>query len=122
LSNAIKYTDAGSVAVRATYEARAPFADTQDWLAVEFSDAGRGIPSEKFDFIFQEFSRIGDSAKSGAGLGLAISRLLAQALGGHITVTSELGRGSTFTLWLPADAPRRAQRKNPASQNIAATM
>jgi len=122
LSNAIKYTDAGSVAVRATYEAQAPFADTRDWVAVEFSDTGRGIPSEKFDFIFQEFSRIGDTAKSGAGLGLAISRLLAQALGGHITVTSELGRGSTFTLWLPADASRRAQRNKPASQNIAATM
>jgi signal transduction histidine kinase len=75
----------------------------------EVSDSGRGIPSEKLDFIFQEFGRIG-SDKTGAGLGLAISRLLAQALGGHITVTSELGRGSTFALWLPLDVNQSQAR------------
>jgi signal transduction histidine kinase len=71
-------------------------------LTVEVSNTGRGVPPEKLDFIFQEFGRI-DGDKTGAGLGLAISRLLAQALGAHITVTSELGRGSAFTLWLPRD-------------------
>jgi len=109
LSNAIKYTDAGSVSVRAAYELCGPFGDERDWVAIEFCDTGRGIPSEKFDFIFQEFSRIGDSSNHGAGLGLAISRLLAQALGGHITVSSEVGRGSVFTLWLPASAEQRSR-------------
>jgi signal transduction histidine kinase len=102
LSNAIKYTDSGSVSVRAEHRSEGPFPEGPDWLVIEVSDSGRGIPSEKLDFIFQEFGRIG-SDKTGAGLGLAISRLLAQALGGHITVTSELGRGSTFALWLPLD-------------------
>jgi signal transduction histidine kinase len=120
LSNAIKYTETGSVSVRATYESTGPFADTGDWVAVEFSDTGRGIPSEKFDFIFQEFSRIGDPSKSGAGLGLAISRLLAQALCGHITVASELGRGSAFTLWLPVDASQMVREKQSLGQTIEA--
>jgi signal transduction histidine kinase len=102
LSNAIKYTDSGSVSVRADHRSDGTFPGGPDWLVIEVCDTGRGVPLEKLDFIFQEFGRI-DGDKTGAGLGLAISRLLAQALGGHITVTSELGRGSTFTLWLPRD-------------------
>jgi signal transduction histidine kinase len=102
LSNAIKYTDSGSVLVRAEHRSDGAFPKGPDWLTIEVSDTGRGVPPEKLDFIFQEFGRI-DGDKTGAGLGLAISRLLAQALGAHITVTSELGCGSTFTLWLPRD-------------------
>jgi len=75
--------------------------DGVDWVLIEVTDTGLGIAPEKFDFIFQEFGRVGGSETPGAGLGLAISRLLAQALGGRITVASEPGRGSTFTLWLP---------------------
>jgi signal transduction histidine kinase/CHASE3 domain sensor protein len=101
LSNAFKYTDAGSVTIRSLRRSLGPVGDIGDWVIVEVSDTGRGIPQDKLDFIFQEFGRIGGTNKSGAGLGLAISRLLAQALGGQISVTSELGRGSTFTLWLP---------------------
>jgi signal transduction histidine kinase len=102
LSNAIKYTDSGSVSLRAEHRSDGTFPGGPDWLVIDVSDTGRGVPSEKLDYIFQEFGRI-DGDKTGAGLGLAISRLLAQALGGHITVTSELERGSTFTLWLPRD-------------------
>jgi signal transduction histidine kinase len=102
LSNAIKYTDSGSVSLRAEHRSDGSFPAGPDWLVIDVSDTGRGVPSEKLDYIFQEFGRI-DGDKTGAGLGLAISRLLAQALGGHITVTSELERGSTFTLWLPRD-------------------
>jgi signal transduction histidine kinase len=102
LSNAIKYTDSGSVSVHAEHRSDGTFPKGPDWLTIEVSDTGRGVPPEKLDFIFQEFGRI-DGDKTGAGLGLAISRLLAQALGAHITVTSELGCGSTFTLWLPRD-------------------
>jgi signal transduction histidine kinase len=100
LSNAFKYTNAGSVTIRGAKRSVGPSGDTGEWVIVEVSDTGRGVPPEKLDFIFEEFGRIG-SDKSGAGLGLAISRLLAQALGGQISVTSKLGIGSTFTLWLP---------------------
>jgi signal transduction histidine kinase len=102
LSNAIKYTSAGSITVSAMRRSAGPDNQHGDWVAIVISDTGRGIAQEKLDFIFEEFARIGDSDKTGAGLGLAISRLLAQALGGHLTVTSELGQGSAFTLWLPS--------------------
>jgi signal transduction histidine kinase len=104
LSNAIKYTESGSVTVRAVRRTSGPFGDRGDWLLIEVVDTGPGIPSEKFEVIFEEFRRIGETAKAGAGLGLAISRLLAQALGGHISVKSEIAHGSTFTLWLPVTA------------------
>jgi len=101
-SNAIKYTDSGGVTVQAMRRTVDPAGEPGEWVTIAFSDTGRGIPPDKLEFIFQEFGRIGDSDKIGAGLGLAISRLLAQALGGHLTVESELGVGSTFTLWLPS--------------------
>lgn len=109
LSNAIKYTDTGSVRVRArrapTRLTNLPAPDvhatgSDEWALIEFADSGPGIPPHQQDFIFEEFSRL-SADKPGAGLGLAISELLAQALGGRISVESEPGRGSTFTLWLP---------------------
>jgi signal transduction histidine kinase len=104
LSNAIKYTDAGSIVLRGSRRTTGPLGALGNWVALEFTDTGRGVPAEKYEFIFQEFSRIGDGDKSGAGLGLAISRLIAHALGGDITIVSALGQGSTFTLWLPREA------------------
>jgi signal transduction histidine kinase len=101
LSNALKYTEAGSVAVTAGRASSGPFGAAGDWVYIQVCDTGRGIPADKLDFIFEEFGRIGDSDQTGAGLGLAISRLLAQALGGQISVTSQTAVGSTFTLWLP---------------------
>ncbi|MGI8403124.1 MAG: ATP-binding protein [Gemmatimonadaceae bacterium] len=105
LSNAIKYTEQGSVTVRALRRRSGP-GDGDDYEVVEFIDTGPGIPPEKQEFIFEEFSRIGGDTKPGAGLGLAISRTLAEALGGHISVDSEMGHGSTFTLWLPLHSTR----------------
>jgi signal transduction histidine kinase len=101
LSNAIKYTDAGSVTVAVTRRAPIDSADGVEWVLIDVADTGRGIPPDKLDYIFEEFGRVAGDETRGAGLGLAISRLLAQALGGRITVSSEVGRGSTFTLWLP---------------------
>jgi signal transduction histidine kinase len=68
-------------------------------------DTGLGIPADKRDIIFEEFSRLGANDAAGAGLGLAISKRLAEALGGQINVESEVGRGSTFTLRLPIHLP-----------------
>ena len=101
ISNAIKYTDTGSVTVAVSRREPIDSRDGIEWAVIEVTDTGRGIPPDKLDYIFQEFARVAGSETPGAGLGLAISRLLAQALGGRITVTSEIGRGSTFTLWLP---------------------
>jgi signal transduction histidine kinase len=104
LSNAIKYTRQGSITVRARRRAGQSGGDEGGGAVLEVADTGAGIAAEKQDYIFEEFSRLGSGdagGAGGAGLGLAISNLLAQRLGGRISVESEVGRGSTFTLWLP---------------------
>jgi signal transduction histidine kinase len=111
LSNAIKYTREGSVTVETLVHDADPAGIPGDWIQVQVSDTGLGISPDKLEYIFEEFSRVGPPDKSGAGLGLAISRLLAGALGGHITVESTPGVGSRFTLWLPfasSDVPATA--------------
>jgi len=65
-------------------------------------DNGPGIPAEKQSLLFTEFTRFDPDAAEGAGIGLAISQRIAQALGGEITVESNPGHGSTFALHLPA--------------------
>jgi signal transduction histidine kinase len=101
LSNAIKYTPSGSITVETRVHHSDPEGVPGDWIQILVSDTGPGIPADQQEFIFEEFSRIGPRDKSGAGLGLAISRLVAGALGGHLTVDSEIGLGSRFILWLP---------------------
>jgi signal transduction histidine kinase len=105
LSNAIKYTDAGSVTLRTRREPADDAGETGGWAAIDVSDTGRGIPPGQLDVIFDEFTRVGTDDRPGAGLGLAISQKLAQAMGGRISVRSEVGRGSTFTLRLPFPGP-----------------
>jgi signal transduction histidine kinase len=105
LSNAIKYTREGSITVETMVHDIDPSGAPGDWLQIRVSDTGAGIPADKQEYIFEEFSRIGSHDKSGAGLGLAISRLLARALGGDITVDSTVGLGSRFTFWLPLVSP-----------------
>ena len=101
VSNAIKYTEHGSIRVHASRRPAVPPRATGGWACITVVDTGPGIPLDKQAVIFEEFSRLGAGRHEGAGLGLAISELLAQALGGHVSVESEPGRGSAFTLWLP---------------------
>lgn len=103
LSNAIKYTEHGSITVRTLHQPAGPLDGPRVWAIVEVVDSGIGVPEDKQDFIFEEFSRLRAGDIAGAGLGLAVSKLLAEKLGGRISVGSELGRGSTFALWLPLD-------------------
>jgi signal transduction histidine kinase len=105
LSNAIKYTKAGSVVLRVRAYPAETVGGARGWVHFDVIDTGLGIPADKRDIIFEEFSRLGANDRAGAGLGLAISKRLAEALGGQITVESEVGCGSTFTLRLPIHVP-----------------
>lgn len=101
LSNAVKYTPAeGRITVSLARRDEGPRAG--GWVAVAVRDTGPGIAPEWREQIFEEFARAPGAAASGHGLGLAISRRIARLLGGELTVESEPGSGSTFTLWLPA--------------------
>jgi signal transduction histidine kinase len=125
IGNAIKYTPAGGVAVRGRLvgaAARGPRRATPEdpvlaaqspdqrrvWVALQVVDTGVGIASADQARIFEEFEQVNagprsESMQRGTGLGLAISKRLAQLLGGDIRVESQLGKGSTFTLWLPVN-------------------
>ena len=77
-------------------------------------DTGIGIPSDKLDIIFNSFTQVdGSTARKygGAGLGLTITRQLAKLMGGEVNVTSQEGKGSTFTLIVPADAANIEHRE-----------
>ena len=81
-------------------------------MAVAVADNGPGIPLEKQGLVFREFTRFDPKAAAGSGIGLAISRRLARALGGEITFTSTPNVGSTFTLWLAFEPrPARTERR-----------
>jgi signal transduction histidine kinase len=94
--NALKFTDAGEVHVEAG-------GATEGRFHVSVRDTGPGIVLAQQEAIFEEFHQA-DGAAPGTGLGLAISRRLARAMGGDVTLESELGRGSVFHLVLPLDA------------------
>lgn len=103
VSNAVKYTGEGSVRVEIVAQ---PSPDRgQDRVLVTVRDTGPGIPSSKRQILFEEFTRLDPDAREGAGIGLAISRRIAHALGGDILLESEVGRGSEFTFWLPLLPP-----------------
>jgi CheY-like chemotaxis protein/anti-sigma regulatory factor (Ser/Thr protein kinase) len=102
LSNAAKFTHDGTLTLRASRTA----ADSGESLLIEVCDTGIGIPPEKLEHIFEEFSQAEDHTArnfGGTGLGLAISRRFCRMMGGDITVHSEVGSGSTFTITLPAN-------------------
>ena len=92
LSNAIKNTETGSITLGLKQEG--------DWLKLFVSDTGCGIPEEKLPQIFTRFEKLNDFVQ-GTGLGLSICKSIVERLGGRIEVSSELGKGSTFALYLP---------------------
>ncbi len=100
----MKFTEHGSITLSASSYDKAG----DIWLRLDVKDTGIGIPAEELDAIFEPFHQV-DGAKSrkyaGTGLGLSICRKYAEALGGTVTVQSEPGRGSTFTLDIPVTPP-----------------
>jgi signal transduction histidine kinase len=103
LSNACKFTKEGEVALRVR-----KMADRGDWVELAVIDSGIGMTPEQQAKLFQDFTQA-DSLTArrygGTGLGLAISRKLARMMGGDVTVASEPGKGSVFTVRLPSGAP-----------------
>jgi len=101
LDNAIRYTSApGTVSLSLRREGQ--------MAVVAITDTGIGIPAEDIPFIFERFYRVDKSrarAEGGIGLGLAICRHIAEAHGGKIEVESQVGAGSTFSVWLPLQSP-----------------
>ena len=104
LSNALKFTPAGSVTMTASFEPKAK------QIAIAVKDTGVGIPIDDQAKVFEDFRQLDSSPArgyGGTGLGLSICRRLANILGGSIELDSVPGKGSTFTLRLPAKARRR---------------
>jgi signal transduction histidine kinase len=115
LSNANKFTERGTI----TIDARQGQENGREWITLAVTDTGIGMTAEQMSKLFHEFSQASSTTASkygGTGLGLAISRRFCQMMGGDITVESEPGKGSTFTIRLPkiVDAPKEAVVTNPA--------
>ena len=103
LGNAIKFTDSGSITVTLSTQAAtdSPSGKTSsDIVNVAITDTGPGIEPEAQEKIFEWFYQ-GDHMRAGSGLGLHLSKRIAELHGGNLTLTSEVGKGSTFTLSLP---------------------
>jgi signal transduction histidine kinase len=102
LSNACKFTKEGEVRLRARR-----IANGRDWIELAVADTGIGMTAEQQAKLFEEFSQADATTAQkfgGTGLGLAITRKLARMMGGDVTVTSEPGKGSVFTMRLPGGA------------------
>src|SRR5437016_2599536 len=100
MSNANKFTERGNITVDAGQRQQYG----RDWITLAVMDTGIGMTPEQKGKLFQEFSQASSATASkygGTGLGLVISRRFCQMMGGVITVESEPGRGSTFTIRLP---------------------
>lgn len=141
IGNAVKFTPTGGVAVRARLVA--PIVDAtgrmrtpedpalleqapdrrKTWIALQVIDTGIGIAPSDQERIFDEFEQVnagprGDSMERGTGLGLAISRRLGRLLGGDVTVESQPGKGSTFTMWLPVSPVDVAPELPPPMETV----
>jgi signal transduction histidine kinase len=97
LGNAVKFTERGSITVTAR--------SREEGVEISVTDTGIGIPRKALAVIFEPFRQVHDSStkqNKGTGLGLHIVKRLLELLGGSIGVESEVGRGSTFRVWMPS--------------------
>jgi signal transduction histidine kinase len=105
LSNACKFTKDGEVKLRASR------VNGRDWVELSVCDTGIGMTAEQQAKLFEQFSQADSTTAQrfgGTGLGLAITRKLARMMGGDVTVTSEPGNGSVFTVRVPGGAGWRS--------------
>jgi signal transduction histidine kinase/CheY-like chemotaxis protein len=107
LSNASKFTNQGLITLSASRLAKS----NADWLVFRVSDTGIGMTPEQLGKLFRAFAQADDSISrrfGGAGLGLALTKRFCQMMGGDVSVTSEPGKGSAFTIELPTVVPKQA--------------
>ncbi|PIQ97483.1 MAG: hypothetical protein COV67_03915 [Nitrospinae bacterium CG11_big_fil_rev_8_21_14_0_20_56_8] len=117
LSNACKFTENGKVRLEVIREKR----EETDWIRFVISDTGIGIPADKLNILFTEFTQADPSSTrkvGGTGLGLAISRRFCRMMGGDITIESTEGKGSTFTIHIPVKVTERFFPRRRASDRI----
>jgi signal transduction histidine kinase len=106
LSNAIKYSPEGTdvrLAADLSRDGPAGLPEAERWLTIGVTDQGPGVPVKDQERIFGEYQKGGSgrSARAGVGIGLTLSRRLAEYMGGALTLESVPGDGATFTLWMP---------------------
>ncbi len=104
VGNAIKFTDRGYVLVQVEMQAREKSPDSRSWMVVRIEDTGIGIPEDKIGSLFEKFMQVesgGTRAQQGTGLGLAISRNIVRLMEGTISVESQPGKGTVFTVRIP---------------------
>jgi two-component system, sensor histidine kinase and response regulator len=109
VGNAVKFTSEGHVLIRVDYEASAE----PPWFVIAVEDTGPGIPEDQQPRVFEKFHQVDGSstrAHMGTGLGLAITAQLVERMKGSIGLSSEVGRGSTFTVWLPLELREHEER------------
>jgi signal transduction histidine kinase len=107
LSNACKFTQRGTITLAVSRERDG--ADEPERILLRVSDTGIGMTPAQMDRLFEAFAQADASTTSkygGTGLGLAITKRFCEMMGGDVAVESEAGRGSTFTIRLPAGTPR----------------
>jgi PAS domain S-box-containing protein len=111
LDNAVKFTDqGGSIAIETCEVTEAG----KSWVVVKTTDSGIGIDKAYYEFIFREFRQVSEGfgrKYQGSGIGLTISKKIIDLLGGRITIDSEPGVGSCFSIWLPCDSPQEVTPK-----------
>lgn len=113
ISNAIKFTHEGDVLVRVT---ESELADNSSMYSFSVKDTGIGIPHDKLDDLFDSFTQVDASTTrefGGTGLGLAIVKQLCELMGGHVRVSSELGKGTDFTFELPLSSSKKGSLTKP---------
>lgn len=108
LSNAVKFSSAGSRVVLGSRKGDGgPEEEEGEWVSIWVQDEGPGIAPEDLERIWGEFQQVNPEAgERGSGIGLTLSRQLAEHMGGALTVESDLGTGSLFTLWIPTGTAR----------------
>jgi len=120
VSNANKFSEEGEIRITAGIE----FAAGHKWTTFTVSDTGIGMTQEQVARLFQDFVQMHDKSErkyGGTGLGLAITRRLCRMMGGDVVVQSELHRGSTFTIRLPAEAEAHAESSMVSQRQLSAS-
>ncbi len=109
ISNAVSYTEKGGMTVKTGYTSYLE----NDYAFISVEDTGIGISENNFNLIFQEFRQVSEGLNrkyEGSGLGLSLSKKMAESMGGKILVESAIGKGSVFTLLLPVSSPQLSRK------------